>query len=122
MRGIVNDATAVATYELMHVDLAPVVTQPVPSVMVKLGADSVTFGRIESRPPRQLVLACDGPSCASCAALIADVGFIAGVWLFENDESDGRCSACWHRYTADEFYAASLRSLSVELSAGRMHE
>lgn len=29
------------------------------------------------------VVACDGPSCPTCAREILDVGFVAGVWLYE---------------------------------------
>lgn len=111
--------------DLLHIELAPVeLMQPVPSVMVTLGADTVTFGRMESRPSRGPgVIACDGPSCASCAALIADVTFIHGVWLFEHD---GRGWAGWRRYLADEFYAASMArcavSPSVSIGGRHIHE
>lgn len=62
-----------------------------------------------------------GPSCAACSRLILDVGFIAGVWLYEmnrqldtSPELDGSGvfveRPAWRRYTADQFHEISLRA------------
>jgi len=66
------------------------------------------------------VVACDGPGCWQCSREILDVGFVAGVWLYEVDrrlddspEFDGAGvfieSAAWRRYTAEEFHRVTLR-------------
>lgn len=87
------------------------------------------------------VVGCSGPSCPGCAAQILDVGFIGGVWLYEaqprgwycigqlgreharTDIGNGTCPVCrgtgwrsdpsaaWHRYSADEFYDATMRGM-----------
>lgn len=81
---------------------------------------------------------CAGPTCPGCAAQILDVGFIDGVWLYEEsvrkclacrrfEDSSARvedrlkrCSECgadlvpqiaWRRYTAREFYDATHENL-----------
>lgn len=60
------------------------------------------------------VKACGGPSCWQCAREILDVGWVAGVWLYERltpmeakPEERGTL-ARWRRYTAEEFYRATL--------------
>lgn len=84
------------------------------------------------------VVPCGGPSCPGCAAQILDVGFVAGVWLYE--ETVRRCLACerfedssarveeryrscpecraeltpfieWRRYAAAEFYEVTMRTV-----------
>jgi hypothetical protein len=87
------------------------------------------------------VVACSGPSCPGCAAQILDVGFVGGVWLYEmqpqgwycigqlgreharTEIGNGICPVCsgtgwrsdpsaaWRRYTASEFYDASMRTV-----------
>jgi hypothetical protein len=95
-----------ATYDLLHVELAP-------AELVRIAVDRDREGVPIGHAPYRLtghVLACDGPSCGSCAALIADVAFIAGVWLFEASE---RGWAQWRRYSADEFYETTMQRVSV---------
>lgn len=59
--------------------------------------------------PGAKVVGCDGPRCPGCSALISDVGFVAGVWLFECD----RGWSGWRRYAAREFYAVTMQNLSI---------
>lgn len=56
------------------------------------------------------VVACDGPSCPGCAAQILDVGFVGGVWLYEEwpMDSGGWIPGIWHRYSAEEFYRVTM--------------
>lgn len=67
------------------------------------------------------VVACDGPICWQCSREIVDVGFIAGVWLYEAvgvhlleqqlataTPITVQVSARWRRYTAEEFHLATL--------------
>jgi hypothetical protein len=81
-------------YDLLHVELAS-------SLLLRPG-ESPGF---ERRFVHGAVVACEGPSCGSCAALISDVGFIGGVWLLEHDLAGG---SGWRRYTADAFYEATV--------------
>lgn len=81
-------------YELLHVELAS-------SLLLRFG-EAPGF---ERRFADGAIVACEGPSCGSCAALIADVGFIGGVWLLEHDVAG---SVGWRRYTADSFYEATV--------------
>lgn len=82
--------------ELLHVEVSPFQSRPT-------GGSSILHS--------EGIVACDGPSCGPCAALIADVAFVAGVWLFERD---GRGGAGWHRYTAEEFYEATVMRCAAE--------
>ena len=110
--------------------------------------------------PGDAIVACDGPSCPSCAALILDVRFVGGVHLHEAKPPEwcphrevprADCAFClgvdciavrgkcdldvpgpcahdaaarhgdlpvvggrWRRYTAEEFYDASVRTIRQE--------
>lgn len=67
------------------------------------------------------VAPCDGPACWQCSREILDVGFIAGVWLYEETgpllkARDDRGAvagtmraATWRRYTAEEFHRVTLQ-------------
>lgn len=71
------------------------------------------------------VVACAGPSCLPCAALILDVGFVGGVWLYEmgvppDELADAARRGIavpmrqfWRRYTAYDFYASTARNCGV---------
>lgn len=64
------------------------------------------------------VVACDGPSCPRCAALILDVGFVGGVWLYkvQTFNADGSpLHGMWCRYTALEFYRVTVERCGVPL-------
>lgn len=76
---------------------------------------------------------CSGPSCWQCAREVLDVEFVQGVWLYEEPqpthveslESFGRWlsgegqlkpsgSPAWRRYSAEEFYSATLRNCGMK--------
>jgi hypothetical protein len=70
------------------------------------------------------VVACDGPRCAQCSREILDVGFVAGVWLYElvrtPDESEQLAGSgvfverpTWRRYAAQDFHATTLARLGL---------
>lgn len=85
------DAEQLALYDLLHVELCD------PRMPVREGA----------------VYACDGPSCMPCASLILDVGFVGGVWLYEDDVllppvPPAIRGKAWCRYTAEEFFDATV--------------
>lgn len=110
-----NLETSPITCDLLHVELAhALLLSPLPGgPRVERQGDrlDIHVGLAELVTLPGVVVACDGPSCGSCAALISDVGFIAGVWLFERD---GRGWAGWNRYTADEFYEATMMRVAVD--------
>lgn len=61
------------------------------------------------RAPDGRVVACSGPSCWQCSREIVDVGFVAGVWLYQVASS----GAAWCRYSAVEFHGATLKSCGL---------
>lgn len=81
-------------YDLLHVELAT-------TLLLRPGENP----GFERRVVDGAMVACDGPSCGGCAALISDVGFVGGVWLFEYNTVGW---AGWRRYTADAFYEATV--------------
>lgn len=82
---------------------------------------------VELSPTDGGVVACGGPSCWQCAREILDVGFVAGVWLYElptvaeanasgvtrSDDPRHADLARWRRYTADEFYRVTLVNCGI---------
>jgi hypothetical protein len=70
------------------------------------------------------VLACDGPSCWQCSREILDVGFVDGVWLYEEVERAAGLvtpyaprsmpPGVWRRYTAQEFYDVTLVRCQIQ--------
>lgn len=84
------------------------------------------------------VVACDGPSCWQCSREILDVGFVGGVWLYEETRCKF-CDACdrldlggihlvgngpavstclriaphWRRYTAADFHRVTLERCGI---------
>jgi hypothetical protein len=80
---------------------------------VKLGAD----GHVTPGGP---------PSCWQCSREILDVGFVAGVWLFElgvppDEMADAARRGIavlmwplWRYYTAEEFHRVTLRNAKVD--------
>lgn len=111
--------------DLVHVELASV-------LQVEVDPDGAvssrrTGDRIEHSLPalvqlRGAVVACDGPSCWQCAREVLDVGFVAGVWLYElptvaeanaagvtrADDPRHAELATWRRYAAEEFHRTTL--------------
>jgi hypothetical protein len=69
------------------------------------------------------VSACDGPSCWQCSREILDVGFVDGVWLYEEFERAAGLvtpyaprsmpPGVWRRYTAQEFYDVTLTACRI---------
>lgn len=58
---------------------------------------------------------CGGSSCWQCAREILDVGFVKGVWLYERmPQDDGSELKLWNRYSAERFYATTLRNCGME--------
>lgn len=93
-------------YELLHVELASGLdVRPDGPMRVDHGPLGVTWSQSARIALPGVMLACDGPSCGPCASLIAEVGFIDGVWLFE---TSGSGWAAWRRYTAEQFYEATM--------------
>lgn len=68
--------------------------------------------------PDRTVVACDGPSCAGCAAQILDVGFVGGVWLYERASTPSQ--GAWVRYTAAAFYDLTLARCQVNATIVRL--
>lgn len=60
-----------------------------------------------------------GPSCVQCSRLIVDVGFIAGVWLYEAYVSSAPgpqlSPSGWFYYTAADFHRVTLHNLGIEV-------
>lgn len=71
------------------------------------------------------VVPCAGPSCWQCSREILDVGFVAGVWLYEGEPLEAYAARLtddpgfvlsqpapapprWRRYTAADFHRATL--------------
>lgn len=110
-----NLETSPVISELLHVELASMLMlQPAgPVKELRIDHYHVSWGQATHVVVPGALVACNGPSCGSCAALIADVGFIAGVWLFEASSAGW---AGWRRYTSDEFYAATMARVCVPQS------
>jgi len=64
---------------------------------------------------------CDGPTCSQCSKEILDVGFVGGVWLYEQHAPSTPTLAAfarrnfstwpsWRRYDVAEFHARSLEA------------
>lgn len=64
------------------------------------------------------VVACAGPSCPGCAAQILDVGFVGGVWLYEEwpTRDGGWVYGIWHRYLAAEFYEVTMQGVRQSIT------
>ena len=122
--------------ELVHVELA---APDLVRIEIDRSADGLPIGGAPHRLVGQVV-ACGGPSCWQCAREILDVGFVQGVWLYEEpvrrclvcerfeDSSANikdrwrRCCECgsaltpilaWRRYTAEEFYRVTLERCGI---------
>ncbi len=63
------------------------------------------------------VVACDGPGCWQCSREILDVGFVAGVWLYEAvmDSVEYMVAGAWRRYTSKEFHRVTLGRCGIPL-------
>lgn len=95
--------------ELVHVELAStLLVQPMGPVSAGVTEQGHEWSQTAHVTIPGAIAACNGPSCPSCAALIADVGFVGGVWLFEVAPAGVPLPPRWRRYTAEEFYRTTL--------------
>ena len=78
--------------------------------------------------PDDRVVGGHGPSCWQCSREILDVGFVAGVWLYESRVAVGRpddrerhdhetVESAWYYYSAQEFHRETARTCDLDMSS-----